>query len=207
MLMRRAQDRGVTVIELMVGLTIMAFLVVSGAPSLTDWIRNSQIRSASESMLAGLQHARAEAVRRNAPVRFQLTTTLDNDCTLSTGGKNWVINLTSDTSPAGGCGNTVTDAKAPYMVQQSMAANASTPITVSATQPAVTFNGLGQQTPTSSPTQPIKTMTIDVIPSSGTCLLDKGTARCLRILVSPAGQTRMCDPSMSGATSTQPMAC
>lgn len=202
------RHRGVTLIELMVGLTILAFLLLSGAPSLSDWIRNSQIRSTAESMLSGLQHARAEAVRRNTAVRFQLTSSLDNDCALSTAGKNWVINRTSSTSPAGNCGNAPNDTQPAFMLQKGAAGGAAAPITVEATQSTVTFNGFGQQSPTSNPDLIVTTMTIDVKPSTGTCLADKGSSRCLRIVVSPGGQARMCDPSLTGSSTTvQPLAC
>jgi type IV fimbrial biogenesis protein FimT len=201
------RHRGVTLIELMVGLTILAFLLLSGAPSLSDWIRNTQIRAAAESMLTGLQHARAEAVRRNTPVRFQLTTTLANDCALSTAGKNWVVNQGADTSPEGGCGSTPSDTVPPYLLQKNVAANASAPITVAASQSAVTFNGFGSQSDTTSPDLKVKAMTIDFSPTGGTCLKDNGSTRCLRIEVSAAGQARMCDRSLAGPTTVQPMAC
>lgn len=202
-------SRGVTLIELMVGLTIMAFLLLSGAPSLTEWIRNSQIRSAAESIMTGLHHARTEAVKRNGSARFQLTSSLENDCALSNSGRNWVVNLTASTTPEGNCANATSDTVAPQMVQKSVAST-STGITVAASQSVVSFNGLGQQTPATNPATTIGTVTIDVTSSSGACLGTDGSGsyRCLRIVVSPAGQARMCDPSMGSTSSNaQPMAC
>lgn len=202
-------SRGVTLIELMVGLTIMAFLLLSGAPSLTEWIRNSQIRSAAESIMTGLHHARTEAVKRNGSARFQLTSTLDNECALSTSGKNWVVNLTASTTPEGNCANATSDTAQPLMVQKSVASSASG-ITVEASQAVISFNGLGQQMPASNPDTTIGTVTINVTSASGDCLSTDGSGsyRCLRIVVSPAGQARMCDPSMGSTTSNaQPMAC
>lgn len=202
--------RGFTLIELMVGLTIMAFLLMSGVPSISEWVRNSQIRSTAESILTGLHQARGEAVKRNESIRFQLTSTLDNGCAVSTAGTNWVINRTAnaDTTPAGLCGNDPSDSVAPYILQKTVAANSSSPLAVSATQPVVTFSGLGQQTQSNSPSYAVAQMTIDIKPSAaGTCLTDGGTQRCLRIVVSPAGQARMCDPSLTGSKTTQPMAC
>lgn len=208
-MLKRNTSRGMTLIELMVGLTIMAFLLLSGAPSLTEWVRNSQIRSAAESIMTGLHHARTEAVKRNSSARFQLTSTLDNDCAVSASGMNWVVNLNASTTPAGSCGNATSDTAPPLIVQKSVAASSSA-ITVTASQAVVSFNGLGQQTPAASPDTVIGTMTIDVTPTSGACLdtSGAGTYRCLRIVVSPAGQARMCDPSMGTTTSNaQPTAC
>ena len=69
--------------ELLIGIAIIGILLALAAPNFAVWIQNSKIRTAAESIQNGLQLARAEAVRRNAQVRFQLTTTLDNDCVLS----------------------------------------------------------------------------------------------------------------------------
>ena len=74
---RRAQG-GLTLVELMVTLTIFGALLLLGLPSFSAWLQNSRIRVTSEAVLAGLQFAKAEAVARNARVRFQLTDTLDN---------------------------------------------------------------------------------------------------------------------------------
>lgn len=203
------RQRGLTLIELMVGLTIVAFLLLSGAPSLTAWVRNAQIRSAAESILTGLHHARTEAVKRNSPARFQLTNTLENDCTPSTAGKNWVVNLTATTSPEGQCGKAASDAAEPFIVQKSVASSNGS-VTVTASQSVVSFNGLGQQTPSTSPAAAVGTMTIDVTSTSGECLTSggAGTYRCLRIVVSPAGQARMCDPSVGNSVdNTKPTAC
>lgn len=202
------KSRGFTLIELMVGLTIMAFLLMAGVPSLSDWIRNSQMRSAAESIMTGLHQTRAEAVKRNTPVRFQLTSSVGNDCAVVTSGKNWVVNLTASTSPAGQCGATLSDSAAPFLLQRTVAANDSAPIAITASQAAVTFNGLGQQTLTNNPNQAPAMVSFDITPTaSGSCIRDGGNLRCLRIVVSPAGQARMCDPSMTGTTDVQPMAC
>jgi type IV fimbrial biogenesis protein FimT len=206
-------SRGLTLIELMVGLSIMAFLLLAGAPSLSTWIRNAQIRSAAESIMTGLHHARSEAVKRNSSTRFQLTSTLDNTCTVSSSGQNWVINMGSGTTPAGSCANKPSNTAPPLIVQKSVATNSSG-ITIAASPGSVvSFNGLGQQTSSTAPDTAIGTLTIDVSSSSGSCLSTNsagttGTYRCLRILVSPAGQARMCDPAMGiTSNSNQPTAC
>lgn len=207
MLSNAIRARGMTIIELMVGLTILAFLLMSGAPAVSEWIRNAQIRSASESILSGLHHARAEAVKRNTPVRFQLTSTLESDCALSTSGKSWVINLTATTSPAGACNNAMSDTATPYMLQKSVASASTSPVTVAADQPDIAFNGLGQQMATD--THAATNVVINIKASSGTCLADQpaGTLRCLRIIVSPAGQARLCDPNITDSAQTRATAC
>jgi type IV fimbrial biogenesis protein FimT len=207
---RPPRQGGVTLIELMVGLTILAFLLMSAAPAFSDWIRNAQIRSASESILNGLQQARTEAVRRNTTVRFQLTDTLDNSCALSATGKNWVVNMNAGTSPAGKCAADASDTADPFLLQKSTAGSSAAPVTITSDSPAIAigFNGFGQQS-VISPATSTTAVTIDVTTTQGVCLTPSGTGsvRCLRVTVSPTGQIRMCDPSLSGSSSTQPMKC
>jgi type IV fimbrial biogenesis protein FimT len=65
-------QRGMTLIELMIGLTIAAILFVLAAPAYQEFIANTNVRSAAENTLSGLRVANAEAIKRNAPVRFAL---------------------------------------------------------------------------------------------------------------------------------------
>jgi type IV fimbrial biogenesis protein FimT len=65
-------QHGITMIEVMVTVAIIAVVTAIGIPNLSSWVQNTQVRSAAESVLIGLQHARAEAVRQNAKARFQL---------------------------------------------------------------------------------------------------------------------------------------
>ena len=67
---------GFTLIELMVTLAVMALLLMVGLPRHGDLAAEQQLRASAEGIQAGLQLARAEALRRNVPVRFQLVDTL-----------------------------------------------------------------------------------------------------------------------------------
>jgi type IV fimbrial biogenesis protein FimT len=64
--------RGFSLVELMVGLTILAIVLMLGVPMYTQFVANTQVRNAAESVLNGLRLAQAEAVKRNAPVQFVL---------------------------------------------------------------------------------------------------------------------------------------
>ena len=66
------RGKGFTLVELMVGMAIIAMLALVGLPSFMQWTQNAKTRAAAESVLTGLQIARAEAVSRNAPVFFEL---------------------------------------------------------------------------------------------------------------------------------------
>lgn len=71
--MLKRREQGLTLIELMVGISIVVFLLAAGTPSFSRWLQDAQNRTAAESVLNGLQLARMESLRRNAPVTFTLT--------------------------------------------------------------------------------------------------------------------------------------
>ena len=58
-------ERGFSMIELMVGLVILAMLMALGAPSFNNWILNSQIRNAAEELQNGYLIARTNGLRLN----------------------------------------------------------------------------------------------------------------------------------------------
>lgn len=78
-------EGGLTLIELMVVVAIMAIGVTLAAPSFSQMTANYRVRSGAESIINGLNYARAEAVRRNSAVSFDLTV----------GGSGWTVNQVS----------------------------------------------------------------------------------------------------------------
>ena len=91
---------GFTLIELVIVMAVMALLFFVGLPGMTTWIQNMQIRTSAEGLQAGLQLARAEALRRNTPVRFQLVDTLTSACVLSSAGTSWIVSINDPTGLA-----------------------------------------------------------------------------------------------------------
>ncbi|MFN7724932.1 MAG: GspH/FimT family pseudopilin [Rubrivivax sp.] len=69
--MRHLNHRGLTLIELMVGLAIGAFLMMTAAPYFTDYITNSRLREAGNLLFAEALAAQSEAVKRNTVVRIE----------------------------------------------------------------------------------------------------------------------------------------
>lgn len=65
-------QRGVNMVELVIALAILGIIVSIALPNYRVFIQNTQIRTVGESILNGLQVARAEAVRRNTDVRFEM---------------------------------------------------------------------------------------------------------------------------------------
>jgi type IV fimbrial biogenesis protein FimT len=204
-LMRHAPQAGFSLIELMVGITIMALLIMIGLPNMAIWLNNTQIRTTGETMLAGLTLARTEAVKRNQIVRFQMVSDLTSGCSVASNGKSWVVSLDDPTSA---CDTAPSDAVAPRIIQSRSGSEGTERTTVAGivagtTVPATTvfFNGLGRLT---SPGGATDLTQIDITnPVGGTCENSAGTGgpmRCLRINISLAGAPRMCDPVVTDAT-------
>lgn len=221
---RQAQG-GLTLIELMITLTIAALLLMLGLPSFSEWIRNTQIRAAAESILAGVGKARLEAIRRNAGMTFSLTNNLTASCALDAGGTAWVVsqfpvaglchkapdNTTSvidsgfqpDSNPLIAQKNTL-DA-ADHLVVESRQRNCSN--TASTFSGALTFTGLGQLTADGNPNHVCapasgldypRLVAIEVQGVGGGCLHADGKYRCLRIEILHGGQIKLCDPVITG---------
>lgn len=77
--------RGVTLVELMVVLAIVALSMTLAAPSFAQMLANYRVRGAADGILGALNFARTEALRRNTPVAFLLTS----------GGAGWTVSQLS----------------------------------------------------------------------------------------------------------------
>ena len=179
--------RGFSLIELIIGMAIFAVLLALAVPSFTIWMKSAKVRTSTESMQNGLQIARAEAVRRNTIVRFQLMNALDDTCALSTTGPHWVVSRDDASSQ---CATPASDTTAPRIIQtRDGAEGADSNTALLAGESSFIFNGMGRLTSTPSAINVSVTL-------GGTCIADGGKIRCLRITVSAGGEIRMCDPAL-----------
>jgi type IV fimbrial biogenesis protein FimT len=192
--------RGFTLVELMLALGILGILIMLALPSLASWIQNTQLRTAAEGMHAGLTLARAEALRRNAVVRFQIVDTLTSSCGFSATGTNWVISLADATAA---CEVDPSETTAPQIIQKRSGNEGSSSAQITTTGGnTVQFNGLGRVLQASG-TVPAPLTRIDITnPGGGDCKTASGNEpmRCLRITVTSGGQVRMCDPAVDDNT-------
>jgi len=193
MISRPAKPSGFTLIELMVGLAILALLLLLGLPSFTTYLRNSEIRSTAESIVNGLRAAAAEAANRNAPVTFAIT---------GGGGSAWT-----------GWEITYVDEKGATKTIQGSSkkeGGANTSLTLAPTgKSSVIFTELGRVAKQGTAGDHLQQVDIASIAS--------GAGRPLRIIiddVSPATPgkprgLRMCDPdpALSALTPPDPRAC
>lgn len=221
---------GFSLIELLLGITITGILLVMGVPSFKSWIQNAQIRTATEAIQNGLEMARAEAVRRNTLVRFQFTTTLDNNCARTTASGNWVI---SRDDPTGNCAgaklseaypisdtvNNPTPAIIQLRLGREGSANAVvtsqevTPAGTIASSPvytgSLTFNGVGRISTNPASVTPGNNVQIAITNPTvgGACMTTGGGGgpmRCLRIVISSGGLIRSCNPLWQSSYPSQP---
>ncbi len=192
------RHHGVTLIELMVALAIAGLLIALGAPAFANWLTNMRVRGTAEAMLSGVQLARSEAITRNDRVRFQLTSTLDDSCALSTSGTNWVVDLvtTAGDSVEGACGTAPSDTIAPHILHKRTHHDGGGSTKVSAGESSLVFNGLGRVVPTPADTVVITVKTSD----DDDCITNGGEIACLQIQISTAGQIRMCNPAFAAGT-------
>lgn len=167
----RARQRGVSLIEALIVVALIVILLVLALPAGLEWLANGRIRTAGESMLAGLQLARAEAVRRNDRVEFVLD-----------GGAAWTVRTAAGA-----------------VVQQRGAGEGTADVAIAATPNGatrVTFDGLGRQRANADASAPVQRIDID-LPVS---VLAADKSRNLRLQIGIGGQVLMCDPTVTDAT-------
>lgn len=176
--LRRSRQKGMTFIELMTTLSITSVLAAVATPSFTGFLRNTEVRGSSESMLQGLQFARTEAIRRNRQICFDWSGT----------GTGWVV--------ASSCVNAPGSVPADQIIQSQPNREGSI-VSVVALSPAgsqrVTFNGYGRVTP--NVTGGASITQIDI--TSTAARIQR------RILVSAgdsSGRVFVCDPSAAANT-------
>lgn len=199
---RVRQMRGMTMIELAVTMVILALLLVGAGPSIGAWMRNTQVRNTASSVLAGLNRARNEAMRRNIAVRFSLVSLADSavmgsSCALSDTGVSWVVSVRD---PASNCqyapATVAADANDPMIVETNAGGVGGKNVVVaarvadnSAGANTVTFNSFGR--------------VADAAPIGFINVSNDVTGndyRRLRIEIGNGGTVRMCDRATTSTT-------
>jgi type IV fimbrial biogenesis protein FimT len=177
MLRNLSYKRGFSLIELMIGIAILAILLSAVMPSFRAWIQNAKIRTAAESLQNGLQLARVEAIKRNEGVSFTLGTLSSWSVqTMAASG----VSIQSRSSDEG-------------------SSNVILTVTPTGTT-TVSFNGLGRIV---ANTDSSLTMT-NIEVALPTTLLPANEMRKLKVYISTGGQVRSCDPYFP---STDPRGC
>jgi type IV fimbrial biogenesis protein FimT len=197
--MKRALPDGFSLIELMVTITILAILIVLGFPSYQQWILNSNIRNAAESIQNGLRLARNEASQRATFVRFEMSAAGKADwtvCQLPSAASVSTLCSANNASviqkfASSGGASTATISGSTTI---SSLSTLTTPLTgaIAATS-GITFNALGR------PTDYGNTSLLRLDANSA-----QAGSRWLVTTISAGGSIRMCDPQIPfGPTAPQ----
>lgn len=197
------KQRGFSLVELMVAIVIVAVLISVAIPSYKDWIQNQQTRVAAESILNGLQLARAEAVRINGRVRFVL-------CDLKSSSWEVLATSTNPAAPAASlaCGAGSDAGAGDIRVQERSGQEGSRNVQVEAEDinnvraTTVTFNSFGRiVTPNVVTLNPA----LNLNPIHEIDASNPNGDRPLRIMVGGSVIFRMCDPAL--LVSNDPRGC
>lgn len=88
---RKVHARGLTTIELMVVIVVLAILMMIAVPSFRDASLGSRLSAAANNLLASVQLARSEAIKRNQTVT--LCASSDGAACAASGGweQGWII--------------------------------------------------------------------------------------------------------------------
>lgn len=184
MLIRTHSERGFTLIEMLIGLAIVALLLKLAVPSFRTWIQNTQIRGAAHAITDGMNIARGEAIRRNVPVQLQLTSLGNGNAAA------WTV--TELPAPWG---------TAAFVQRWSSVEGASGTQIVQAGGGILTFNALGRVITPNPINNSAPLLQVDV--TSNYNASDPALRR-MRVVVGNGGQARMCDPQLA---QPDPRAC
>jgi type IV fimbrial biogenesis protein FimT len=205
---------GFTLIEMMIAIAVLGLLLGLALPSFNDMIRNARVRAAAETYLGALNLARTEAIKRNVTVTFGLidsdpkdisTTAPTYVATGTTSVRHWAVfvedggirELLDSRIEAEGGGNAAANG---------ISLTTDIPATPALSQVRLTFDALGRAVNLTGNAR------IDVALAGSACATDTakgaGTVRCQRVVVSPAGAPRLCDPAVvSSSAARDPRQC
>lgn len=161
--------QGYSLVELLVGLSVLAAATLLVTPAFKSATGNAQIRTVAESIRNGLQQARVEAIKRNTKIRFVLAT---------------------DSSWQFGCETTTTSCPA-VIATKSASEGAGAGLTIHADTYSVTFSSFGTRDPTAS------TALSDVVVSNST--VSAADVRTLKVVLAAGGFSKVCDPAITTA--------
>lgn len=167
----KTKSAGFTLIELMITIVVMAILSTIAMPSFVQMLRNSEVRNAAESLVNGMQRARADAVSRNANVQFVLGA-----------GTSWTVDYV--VKPV------LTDP--PLDSRSGNEGSANVTITIlPAVATTVTYNNVGQVIANAD-----ASVTLTRVDVNAT-----GSTRNLRVTIGAGGNAKVCDPSLAAGSS------
>lgn len=160
----KSRSAGFTLVELMIGVALLALLTAIALPAYDVWIQNTLLRTTAESVLNGVQLARGEAVKRNANVEFVL-------------GANsaWTVQM-----PGGGA----------VLETKLSTGTAVSNVTLPAGANTITYDNFGNLSPLGNLDASPMVTQFDF----DSTVLAAGQSTPLRVVLGASGSVRMCDP-------------
>jgi len=98
----KAKSAGFTLLEIMIVIALLAVLIGLAAPSFGDFIRNSRLTGKANDMLAGLNLARTEAIKRHVPVTVCATDDVEAvtpECDADADFGQWIVFVDDGSDP------------------------------------------------------------------------------------------------------------
>jgi len=201
MLTPHRSGRGVSLIELMIGLALLAFILMMGVPAFGTFLQNQKLRDAATTTLAEAHYARAEAIRLNSTVELVFSEDEPDTSTFagvapSTSGRNLLIR--------GNVYNPSTAQAEMKMLDVKLQREGSGQTDPSATGVQLASStGLIEFTPLGGTTLAADETIQITNPAGGECKSAGGTMRCLNVVITRGGQIRLCDPAVTTAGDTR----
>jgi len=198
----RRRAGGFSIIELMVVVTLIAFLAVLTVPAFGKWTADAHVRAAAESLTNAIRLSQSMAVAKGRTSLFALTaaTPPAYNSTPSATGPNWFAVL----NPLAGSDETAANLGLLLMSTEG------TQHSVSIAGPAmVCFSSVGRQTSLASTQTSLATACTtgadDTHPTTYTVSRTSAT-RSFKVLVYLGGRVRMCDAAKT-LSSSNPDGC
>ena len=104
----KAKSAGFTLLEIMLVIALLAILLGLAAPSFSDFVRNSRITGKANDLLAALNLARTEAIKRHVPVTVCATddaTAVAPECDADADFSQWIVFVDDDGNPVAASGD------------------------------------------------------------------------------------------------------
>lgn len=184
---RAQRQLGLTLVELMITVSILALLLFLAMPNFRAWIQNARMRTVAEALQNGVRQSQAEAVRRNRTVVFYLTNDEPSDAAASAAnGSNWGVRVLPLLPPA-----------AAENIRGGAFADVAQGVAITGPA-AICFNPVGQQVAVAAEGCAPAVTNYD--------LALPGAERRLRVSVGLSGRVRMCDRDKT-LSAAQPDGC
>lgn len=183
------RPRGISLIELMVTLTIVAVLTVLALPKLGTWVADSRVRTAAQALQDALRMARVESLKRSRIGMLALTNAAPvlNAAPVANGTR-WFVQLAARPS------DSADELKDLYVTGGTEVATER----ITLKGPAlICFNALGQLTPVGSTATGLSVACdTNDLPKEYQLSSSVGS-KTLKVQVALGGQVRICDAGKS----------